>query len=322
VNAVPFAAAAIVALAMLAPHLVPLHRAAPPVGIAVWMLVLALRAVATAALATLALVSLAEVPLVESALAWCWHALLPDLPAALGLNEHPISHAAVALPATAVAASLVWLAAGVVRGLIRLRRLLRHALGSGPLGSTVVRDDRVVLAVTGVGRGRVIVSDRALGELDESELAAGLTHEFAHLRRRHRPLLVAAALLTAVGRPLPGTWAAERQLRFHLERDADEYTLRALHDPLALASAICKAAGVAPSGAIAALGGGGRVVLRLEELLDGDRGRSAAVERTGWAMVAVIVCVVVALVVSAPAWALGGHGDRHAYGAHACEHTG
>jgi hypothetical protein len=321
VSALPFAAAVVVSAAVLVPHVVPLYKAAPPIGIAVWLLVLALRAVSAVALATLALVGLADVPLVQVALAWCWHALLPDVPRALGFAEHPVSHAAVAVPAAVVAGSLAWLAARVVRGAISLRRLLGRTVGSGPLGSTVIHDERVVLGVTGFGRGRVLVSDAALGELDDDELAAGLMHEYAHLRRPHRPVLVAAALLAAVGRLLPGTRAAERELRFQLERDADRYTVRKLRDPLALASAICKTAGANPAGALAGLGGRGRVTLRLEELLDGGERRSARVERAAWVLAAVLGCVVVALVASAPAWGLDELGQSGAHGEHDCEHA-
>lgn len=321
-STVAFVMAAAVLAALTAPHLVPLQKTAPPIGIAVWTLVLALRAVATVALATLALVGLADVSFVQAALAWCWHELLPDLPRALGFAEHPISHAAVAVPAAVVAASLVWLAGAAARAALATRRLLQRALGSGPLGSTVIHDERVVFAVTGFGRGRVLVSDRALQELDPGELSAGLTHEYGHLRRRHRPVRTAASLLAAVGRPLPGTRFAERELHFQLERDADRYTVQALHDPLALASAICKAAGVAPSGAVAALGGPGRVTLRLEELLNGGTTGSVRVERAARLLVAVLGCLVVALIATAPAWGFGKLGGLGAAHAHQCQHAG
>jgi Zn-dependent protease with chaperone function len=321
VSALAFAAAVVVPAAILTPHLVPLHRAAPPVGIAIWLLVLALRAFVTVVVATLGLVALTDVSLVHGVLAWCWHGLLPDVPGALGFDEHPASHAAVAGPAIVIAGSIIWLALRAICGALAVRRLLGRALGTGPLGSTVIHDERVVLAVTGFGRGRVLVSDRALGELDDAELIAGLTHEHAHLRRRHRLVLAVAAFAAAVGRPLPGTRAADRELRFQLERDADEYTVRTLHDPLALASAICKAAAGSPAGAVVSLGGRGPVALRLEQLLEGAAQRSVTAERGGRALLTVLVCVL-ALVVSAPAWALGGPGQASAHGGHHCHHEG
>jgi hypothetical protein len=312
---------ALVALAaLIAPHIVSLRRADPPAAITVWLLALALRAVAAVGLATLALIGLADFGPVRALLDWCWHEVLPDVPHELGFAEHPVSHAVVGVPAVALAASLLWLAFRLARAGLGLRRKLASAIGPGPLGSTVVADDRVVVAVTSVGRGRLIVSDRALGELDQGELAAGLVHELAHLRRRHRPLLLLAALLAALGRPLPGTRAAERELRFHIERDADQATVRELQDPLSLASAICKVAG-APGAGMAGLGGHGRVTQRLEELLDGPipgRDRSG---RAAWALAAGLLAVLVTLGLTAPAWSLG-TGERAATEEHhACSHT-
>jgi hypothetical protein len=321
VSTLALAAAVVFPAAILGPHLVALHKAAPPVGIAVWLLVLALRAFATVVVVTLALVALNDVSLVHFVLDWCWHGLLPDVPGALGFDEHPASHAAVAGPALLIAGSLAWLAVLMMCRAIAVRRLLDNALGTGPLGSTVIHDERVVLGVTGFGRGRVLVSDRALDELDDSELAAGLMHEQAHLRRLHRVVLAVAAVVGAVGRPLPGTRAAERELRFHLERDADEYTVRTLHDPLALASAICKAATGAPAGSVASLAGRGRVAPRLEQLLDGGARRSVQAEHTARALLALLACVV-ALSASAPAWAFAEPGRASIHGDHHCHHDG
>ena len=70
-----------------------------------------------------------------------------------------------------------------------------------------------------------------------------------------------------LGRPLPGTAHAVRQLRFHIERDADRSAVRERADRLALASAICKAAtGATTRAGMAALGGDGTAA-RVRELL-------------------------------------------------------
>jgi Zn-dependent protease with chaperone function len=321
VSTLALAAAVVVPAAILAPHLAPLHKAAAPVGIAVWLLVLALRAFATVVVATLVLAALTDFSLVHVVLDWCWHGLLPDVPGALGFDEHPASHAAVAGPAILIAGSLAWLAVRAARGAIAVRRVLDRALGAGPFGSTVIRDERVVFGVTGFGRGRVLVSDRALDSLDDGELAAGLMHEQAHLRRLHRPVLAMAAFVGAVGGLLPGTRAAARELRFHLERDADEYTVRTLHDPLALASAICKAAAGAPAGSVASLGGRGGVALRLEQLLDGSPPRSGPAEHSARALLVVLACVV-GLIASAPAWAFAAPEQASIHGAEQCHHDG
>jgi hypothetical protein len=308
-----------VLVALAAPHLLGLRRAEPTAAIAVWLLALTLRAVAALGLATLALIGLSDVGLVKALLDWCWHEVLPDIPSQLGFGEHPVAHAVVAVPAVALAASLLWLGLRLAHGRVAVRRKLASAIGPGPLGSTVVSDERVLVAVTSVGRGRVIVSDHALDELDRGELTAGLVHELAHLRRRHRPLLIFAAALAALARPLPGTGAAERELRFHIERDADRYTVRALDDPLALASAICKAAGVRESG-LAGLAGGGLVTQRLEELLDGPAGGRRGAGRA-WLAAAGLAAVIVTLALSAPAWSLAPATSAATEDSHACSHT-
>jgi SAM-dependent methyltransferase len=103
--------------------------------------------------------------------------------------------------------------------------------------------------------------------LDDAELAAAMAHERAHIRRRHRYVLLYAEVCRVLGRPLPGTARAVRELRFHIERDADRNAVRGRADRLALASAICKAAtGATTRAGIAALGGDGTAA-RVRELL-------------------------------------------------------
>jgi hypothetical protein len=192
--------------------------------------------------------------------------------------------------------------------------------GSGPGGTTLIRDDEVVLAVNRLGRGRVLVSKRALEVMDARELAAGVAHEVAHIHRRHRPVLLAASVLATIARPLPGTGIAERELCFQLERDADAYAVDHLHDPLSLASAICKVAGAgAPSG-LTSLGGRGAVTRRLAELLDGRGIRSKRVERAARALAATLAALVLALAVGASAWAFGSSRGERPDAAHDCSH--
>jgi bla regulator protein blaR1 len=303
------------------PHRLPLHRAAPITAAAVLVVALLVRAVVTIALAMLVLQRLSHLGIVQAALDWCWHDVLPDVPTALGFAEHPVTHAAVAAPIGLLAVSVAWL---VIRELAAWRQLRRHLAGpvsEGPAGTTIVADDRLLLAVTRFGRRRILVSDRALVQLDERELVAGITHELGHLRRGHRSVLAAAALLAALARPLPGTRATERALRFQLERDADEFAVRELNDPLSLASAICKAAGADRSGtALMTLGGSGPAVLRVRELLDGGGVRSHAAELLARAALVGLVTVVAALALSAPGWATSPADHRHGSAAHGCSH--
>jgi len=123
-----------------------------------------------------------------------------------------------------------------------------------------------VLAVAGFTRPTLLVSAGALARLDDAELSAAIAHERAHIRRRHRFVLLFAELCRVLGRPLPGTGHAVRELRFHIERDADRCAVRERADRLALASAICKAATGAATPGLAGLGGD-RTAARVRELL-------------------------------------------------------
>jgi peptidase M48-like protein len=301
--------------AAVAPHYVPLHRAAPLTGTLVWMLALLLRALVVVGVATFVFARAAHADLLEAALDWCWHEVLPDIPGWLGFAEHPVAHAVVAVPVFVITGAVLTHAFSAVRASVALRRRLSGPVG--PHGAALLPDDEVVVAVTRFGRGRVVVSDRALEVMDDEELAAGMAHEFAHLRRRHRPLLVLASLLYTVGRPLPGTARAHRELCFQLERDADAWAVNRLQDPLSLASAICKAAGAIEPRGTASLAGRGAVTRRLAELI-GERGvRSARVEFAARALATALGALVVLLAVAAPTWA-SALGDGRA--GHICSH--
>ncbi|MGI8660888.1 MAG: M48 family metalloprotease [Thermoleophilaceae bacterium] len=292
---------------IVAPHLAGLHRAAPTTAASVWVLALAARALVSIGTALFVFVELPQTAAFRTIAAWCWHQVLPIVGQHLGVSGHPLGHAAVVLPGLALALSLLWLLFGLTRAWLALRRLLARGIRRGPLGSTVVPDERVLVAVPALGRGQILVSDGALDAMDDEELRASLAHERAHVSRRHRPLLLLAALLCALARPVPGTRAAERQLVFNLERDADECAVRCTRDPLALASAICKAAttgGASP--AVASLGGRGSTTLRVKLLLAGDEcGPEVAAERSARTLVAVLAVLVTALSLAVPAVMLG-----------------
>ena len=306
-------AALTLAAAIMAPHLLRLHNAAPATAALVWLLALALRAIVTAGAAMFLLLYLPQMEFVQAVADWCVHEVLPAFSAHLGVSAHPVVHVAVAVPVVALAVSLCWLCFGMARAWIGVQRMLTRTLGEGPCGSTVVADEEIVIAVPSVGRSRILVSRAALDALDGGELIASLEHERGHLERLHRPLLVAASLLAAVARPLPGTRAAEDKLIFSLERDADEYAVRKTRDPLALASAICKALGAVPRPVGAALTGRGRASARLTYLLERDRARRrAASEYAARALAAILAVLVLSLGASLPAWAASGPPSQHA----------
>ena len=231
------AATALTVPALVAlPHLLPLHRVTPSLAALVWISALALRALIAIGGAIFVLVYLPQTGIYDAVAHWCWHEALPVVATHLGLSGHPLIHAAIVLPGLTLAASLLWLLFGLVRAWLALRAKLRDPVGEGPLGSTIIEDDDIVVGVAGLGRSKIVVSDVALGAMDSAELRASVCHELGHIRRRHRPLLLIASVLSAIARILPGTAAAERALRFHLERDADDYAVAHTRDPLALAS--------------------------------------------------------------------------------------
>ena len=296
------AVAIVVAVAL--PHALPLQRVAPAVAAAVWLNALLLRASVAIGGAIFLFVYLPQTGLFQALARWCLHQVVPLLATHLGLSGHPLAHAALVLPALALAASLMWLLVGLARAWMMLRRQLRAALGDGPDGSTVIPHDQVVVALTALGRPRIVLSDAALGVMDPEELRACVAHERGHLRRRHRPLLLFGSLLSALARPLPWTGAAEREFAFHLERDADEFAVCETRDPLALASAICKAA-QNRTPAWTGLAGRGPVTSRLEILVEGGPRRSALVERIAAAVAALLAVMTLAIVITVPTWIAG-----------------
>ena len=252
-------AAALVAAALAGiglPHLLRLERADPATAVVLWGAALGLRALVVVGTVAGALVLLHPAQLLRAFAQW------PCAP-----HHHVAGHALAAAGGLALALSFVWALARVVQATLAVRRLVRRPLGRGPEGSVIVGGDDVVLAAAGLTRPTLVVSAGALTRLDDAELSAALAHERAHIRRRHRWVLLIAELCRVLGRPLPGTAHAVRELRFQIERDADRSAVRDRADRLALASAICKAAtGASTRPGMAALGGDGTAA-RVRELL-------------------------------------------------------
>lgn len=229
--------------ALLAPHLVPVERISPISGIILWGSVLLMRAAIALSL-VVGFVFLAPATELFSLLTrWCMHTVLPFLSTHLGFSGHSVGDVAVVVPALILTASLLSLIFAVWRGARRVRRWLnRSSLGPGPRESVVVGGSEVLVAVAGMRAPRVVVSAGALVNLDDEELEAGLEHEWGHVVRRHRFISMVGCACLAISRFLPGGRRALAQMQLHLERDADDYAVARTGDPLALASAICKAA--------------------------------------------------------------------------------
>ncbi len=266
--------AALVAAAALGgivlPHLLALQRADPAAACVLWGAALGLRALLVVGTVVGALVLLHPGHLLRAFAEW------PCAP-----HHQVAGHAAAALGGLALSISLLWAMVRVAQATLAVRRLVRAPLGRGPDGSIIIGGDDVMLAAAGLTHPTLVVSAGALARLDDAELAAAIAHERAHIRRRHRFVLLYAEFCRVLGRPLPGTVRAVRQLRFHIERDADRAAVRERADRLALASAICKAAtGATTRPGMASLGGDGTAA-RVRELLQevvpeaGERGLRA-----------------------------------------------
>jgi hypothetical protein len=298
------AAAAAIAL----PHRLPLSGVPPMLGASVWFLALALRALACVFAAIFVLFFLPATRLFELLTHWCWHAVLPLIDTHLPLDGHKLGDTATLLPGLFLmvsTGSAIWALAHTAHAVHHMMR--RRALSGGPMGTMIVPDGHVLVAAAGVRRPTVVISAGALCAFDDEELAASVDHERGHIARRHRLLLVVGQLCRTVGRFVPGGTQALAQLHFHLERDADEYALARHNDPLALASAICKAArGSAPATVPLALEGDGNVVERLQLLMTGSPRGGRALQRAVMLMAVAMATLTVALIAALPAVASAG----------------
>lgn len=289
-------------LALAAPHLVASRSATPRTAALLWLSALGLRAATAIGAAVFVVAYLPRTEFFQTLADWCWATISHHV----GFTGHPLAHATALLPAMAIVAALAGVLFGLLRAALALRRhLARRSRGAGPMGSVVIDDDEIVVAVAGVGRPRIVISDGALAAMDAHELRASLTHEIGHLRRRHRPVLLVGTVCAAVGRLIPGTSRAQRELHFSLERDADEYAVGQTRDPLALASAICKAAiGPAAFRSATGLGGEGSVADRLGHLTGDAGGASTFAARATLALACLLAAITVGLWASLPTWAL------------------
>lgn len=313
-----------VAAAVGLPHLLRLDRIVPATAIAIWTAALLLRASLAIGAALFIVIYVPQTPVFSAIANWCWDLLTHHVE----FSPHPLAHAALFLPALALGASLLWGVGNLVRAARRLERhLRRRTIGRGPLNSTVLADAEPMIALTGFGRARLLVSRGALELLDSDEIEAGLAHELGHSRRWHRPLLTVATLCTAIARPLPGTQSALGGLRLALERDADVFAVARTGDALALASAICKvgeALAIAPTArgftdAAVALGGSGDVAPRLDYLLGDVVPRGRVTQALARMVAASMVLVVLALALTVPQWAIAAPFPQDAGGSVLCD---
>jgi len=286
------------------PHAMALDRVRPAVGATIWLSTLALRALVTVFAVMFAVMYVPATELFSALTHWCWHSVLPLLSSHLMVNGHVVGDAAVLAPSAAAGWSVAAVGFGLVRATLAVRRWLSGtARPGGPDGALIVGDGSVLVAAAGLARPRVVVSAGALLALDDAELTASLEHERGHIARRHRFVLLVAELCRALARFLPGTRRTMKELRYHLERDADAWAIARRPDRLALARAICKAAGALPRASVTTLGGGS-ATRRVGQLL--HQGAPSPSERLAPILALVLVALVLGIAALAPAAAQAG----------------
>ncbi len=147
-------------------------------------------------------------------------------------------------------------------------------------------DQPLAYCLPGV-RSRVVVSEGALNTLSDTEVAAILSHERAHLRARHDLVL---EMFTAVHAAFPRFVRSANALdavRLLIEALADDAAVRSTGPtPLARALVAC-AAGRTPRGALAA--GGPTTVVRVRRL--GGRPNSRLLAAGAYAAAAAVLVI-------------------------------
>ena len=202
-----------------------------------------------------------------------------------------------------MAARRAWLA---LRSTQRLAQRWRRAGEPGQIpgwcGPTwIVRTPFPVVAVVGVGRAELYVSQAVLRACDAAELAAIAAHERAHVARHDNLTRLLFALAPAVGRAaarLERAWAAAAE-------ELADVQARAAGDGVALAQALTKVARLAvrsapvPPLAMSALIGDDSLEGRVRRLLEPAQ-HPGSMPR-GWPAAAVVPAGLVALLWGLPA---------------------
>jgi len=284
-----------VGAAITTPHVLRLDCAHPATAAVIWLAAVCLRGLVALFVALFVVFYVPTTAVFDLVTHWCWHTALPVVTSHLGLSGHSVGDVALLAPVLALATSVVSVSVGLWRATRAISRWVRRtSIGPGPHDSLIVGEHDILVAAAGLRRPRVIVSAGALTCFDDEELAASLDHERGHIARCHRFVVVIAEISRSLARLLPGTRRAVAELTFHLERDADRWALERMHDPTALASAICKAAQPRSSavGALLTLNGGA-VTRRVRQLLEFTSmpGRQARLDVLATTMVVLVIAL-------------------------------
>ncbi|OEV05575.1 M56 family metallopeptidase [Streptomyces oceani] len=146
-------------------------------------------------------------------------------------------------------------------------RLVGRRMGGIP--ATVLDHDSPVAYCLPGRTPQVVVTSGALHNLTEAQLAAVLTHEWAHIRGRHHIPVAAAEAFGTVFGPLPLARHIRSQVPLLMELAADDRTLRRCSRDALAAALYVMAAGQAPRETLAA--GGPSAALRIRRLVRPQR---------------------------------------------------
>ncbi|MFI5779127.1 M56 family metallopeptidase [Nocardia sp. NPDC051570] len=264
-----------VVVAIVAPRVLPRltrHGLVPHLGVVAWLTLMASVLGSWGAAVGIALA--------DTAHSW----LHADRLVVTGLHEAEVivtGHAGLGAQAALLMVTGALAILGVVLGVrltrLQLRMRLRsreHAEALRLTGRRVQRcavadlvvlesEERAAYCVAG-SPNVVVVTSGAVAALGESELAAVLAHEHAHLRRQHPLLLTVTRGLAATFPHLRLFTVGAREVARLLEMCADDAAVRR-YGRAPLLSGLLALSGVAPAGALAA--SGADVVARAERLV-------------------------------------------------------
>lgn len=151
----------------------------------------------------------------------------------LGVPSTPVDHLAPeGSPGAAIAAgALAWMLVRSAVFVSRVRRMRKACRADGWLGDhDLVGDVDLVVLPTAAPvaynvpgpRPQIVISQGLRHQIDGDLLRFVVDHERAHLRSRHSGVVLLAATLETVFRPVPGAARTAIALRLAVERAADE----------------------------------------------------------------------------------------------------
>lgn len=155
------------------------------------------------------------------------------------------------LPAAVfVAIPVLIIAVLALRGLwtaLRAQRTLRHHGRTLDVMSTlrtnrvwVLPDPQLGAYSIPLGRGRVVLTQGTVDALNETELAAVIAHEHAHLRQQHHALLAWTRILSQAFGWVPLLRTAAPMVAGYTELAADDAAARTVTDRVTVARALAK----------------------------------------------------------------------------------